>query len=204
MTLMDAPIVSSADTVAEPRAFRWTREAYYWLYEQGRFDGRRVELIDGEIIEMPAQKHVHAWSIVKSERALRPVAEPANCIRTQMPLNLSQWSDPEPDLAVVLGAVESWEGKEHPTSALLVVEVADTTLAFDRRVKQAIYAAAGIQEYWIVNLVDRQLEVYRDPRPDPQNARASRYADVTTLSPQDVVSPLAFPAARLVAGTLFG
>ncbi len=85
-----------------------------------------------------------------------------------------------------------------------MVEVSDKTLLFDRRVKQAIYAAAGLQEYWIVNLVDRCLEVYRDPQPDAQDARGSRYADVRTLSPQDVATPLAFPGARVAVSDLLG
>jgi Uma2 family endonuclease len=186
----------------EPRTFRWTRDEYYHLYDQGLFNGRRVELIDGEILEMPAQKDAHAWAIGMSEQALASAVGPDHWVRTQMPLNLSQWSDPEPDLAVVVGSVRSWKGKGHPTTALLVVEVSDTTLAFDRRVKQAIYAAAGLAEYWIVNLVDGRLEVYRNPQPDPANVRASRYATVTTLGPTESVSPLAFPAATVLVADL--
>ncbi|MDB5295414.1 MAG: hypothetical protein JWO31_1397 [Phycisphaerales bacterium] len=210
MTLADLiarnnPAVEPApndSTPDEPRAFRWTRDAYYQLYDQGVFDGRRVELLDGEIIEMPAQKNAHAWAITSTERQLRPAAEPGNWIRTQMPLNLSQWSDPEPDVAVVPGSFESWKGKAHPTTALLVVEVSDKTLAFDRRVKSALYAAAGLREYWIVNLVDHQLEVHRDPMPDRANARASRYATVTRLAAGEAVSPLAFPDARVAVADL--
>jgi Uma2 family endonuclease len=194
--------VSTDPSAGEPRAFRWTRDAYYQLFDQGMFDGRRVELIDGEIVEMPAQKNAHAWSITSTEWQLRPVAEPGNWVRTQMPLNLSQWSDPEPDLAVVEGDLASWKGKDHPTSALLVVEVSDKTLAFDRTLKQAIYAAAGIREYWIVNLVHQRLEVHRNPVPDPRNARASRYASVTPLAAGEFVSPLAFPAARVAIADL--
>lgn len=186
----------------EPRTFRWTRDEYYRLYDQGMFDGRRVELVDGEIVETPAQKDAHAWAIGMTEHALAAVGGGNYWVRTQMPLNLSQWSDPEPDVAVVAGAIRSWKGRGHPTTAVLVVEVSDTTLAFDRRVKQAIYAAAGLTEYWIVNLVDGCLEVCRDPRPDPQNVRSSRYADVTTVGATAVVSPLAFPAARIAVADL--
>jgi Uma2 family endonuclease len=195
MTLVDPLIV-------EPRAFRWTRDEYYRLYDQGLFDGRRVELIDGEIIEMPAQKDAHAWSVGASEQALRAVAGAGHWVRTQMPLHLSQWSDPEPDVAVVVGDLASWKGKGHPRTALLVVGVSEKTLAFDRKVKQAIYAAAGIRENWIVNLVDHRLEAHRDPVLDPQNARASRYANVTTLAAGEFVVPLAFPAARIAVADL--
>jgi Uma2 family endonuclease len=185
-------------TLLEPRGFRWTRDEFYRLFDQGMFTGRRVELIDGEIIEMPAQKDAHAWAIGATERQLRPIAEPANWIRTQMPLNLSQWSDPEPDLAIVPGSIASWKGKGHPTGALLVIEISDATLAFDRKTKLPIYAAAGIQEYWILNLVDRQLEVHRRPTPDPVNLRASKYGDVAVLGQHDRIAPIAFPAASIL------
>ena len=203
MTLAD-PIIAdpAAPSAAEPRAFRWTRDDYYRLLDQGMFDGRRVELIDGEILEMPAQKDAHAWSVGASEDELRAVAGPGHWVRCQMPLHLSQWSDPEPDVAVVVGDRASWKGKGHPKSALLVVEVSEKTLAFDRTLKQAIYAAAGIREYWIVNLVDQRLEVHRDPVPDSQNARASRYASVTSLAAGEFVVPLAFPAARIAVADL--
>lgn len=188
----------------EPRGFRWSRDEYYRLSEQGIFDGRRVELIDGEIIEMPAQKDGHAWAIGAAERQLRPIVEPANWLRTQMPLHLSQWSDPEPELAIVAGDLLSWKGRGHPTTALLVVEVSDTTLAFDRKVKLAIYAAAGIREYWIVNLVDHQLEVFRGPKADLQNPRSSSYQDAAILGIQDGIAPIAFPTARIAVAELAG
>src|SRR5687768_4971833 len=105
-------------TLIEPRTFRWTRDEYYQLYEQGLFDGRRVELIDGEIIEMPAQKDAHAWSVTASENEIRDAAGTGYWVRVQMPLNLSMWSDPEPDVALVVGSHTSWKGKGHPTTAL--------------------------------------------------------------------------------------
>ena len=186
----------------EPRPLRWARHEYYRLYDEGKFDDRRVELLDGEILEKPAQSGVHAWALGASEQVLRAAAGSGHWVRPQMPLNLSQWSDPEPDVAVVLGDYQSWKGKGHPTTALLVVEVSDKTLAFDRKLKQAIYAAAGIREYWIVNLVDRRLEVHRDPVADPQDARASRYASVTPLAAGEFVVPLAFSAARIAVADL--
>lgn len=203
MKAMTAMTETETDpAAAEPRAFRWTREAYYRLYDQGVFDGRRVELIDGEIIEMPAQKNAHAWSVGASEAAVRGAVGSGYWVRTQMPLDLSVWSDPEPDVAVVAGDLASWRGKPHPTTALLVVEVSELTLAFDRRVKQAIYAAAGLREYWIVSLVDQRLEVHCDPLPNAASARASRYATIASLAPGDVVAPLAFPNARIAVADL--
>ena len=86
-------------------------------------------------------------------------------IRIQLPLDLGQTSEPEPDCTIVLAASrQNLAG--HPTSAVLVIEVADSSLAYDRGRKGSLYARAGIQDYWIINLVDDRLEVYRDPIPD--------------------------------------
>ncbi|MBI2370409.1 MAG: Uma2 family endonuclease, partial [Deltaproteobacteria bacterium] len=90
----------------------------------------------------------------------------------------------------------------HPTTALLVVEVADTTLVYDRDLKGSLYARAGIAEYWIVNLTDRALEVYRDPAPSPRARYGSSYQTFQRLSPPDSVSPLAAPWARIAVADL--
>jgi Uma2 family endonuclease len=90
----------------------------------------------------------------------------------------------------------------HPTTAALIVEVADTSLALDRGRKASLYASAGITEYWILNLVDRQLEVLRDPGPAPQQIYGHGYAAVTTHSRGDVVSPLALPHGTVAVADL--
>src|SRR5437763_345690 len=140
----------------EPRTFRWTREEFYRLADSGCFNNRRVELIEGEIIEMPVQKHPHVVSLTRTAKILDSLFGNKFWIRTQLPLNLGPLSDAEPDVAVVAGTVDDYT--DHPTSALLLVEVSETTLAFDRGRKGSLYAAAGVQDYWIVNLVERQLE----------------------------------------------
>ena len=98
-----------------------------------------------------------------------------------MPLNLGRDSDPEPDLAVVRGRIEDYS--DHPTTALLIVEVSDTTLRLDRR-KAGLYAAAGIAEYWIVNLNERQVEVHRSPQADGE------YAERRVISAGESLAPL--------------
>jgi Uma2 family endonuclease len=142
---------------------RWTRQEYEYLAEIGVLrPDEHVELIGGEIIEVPPQHSRHATAVRLAEDVLRAIFGAGFDVRTQLPLALGQHSEPEPDVAVVVGTPRDFTDA-HPTSALLVVEVADTTLSFDRDTKGSLYAAAGIPEYWIVNLVHRQLEIHRDP-----------------------------------------
>ena len=95
-------------------------------------------------------------------------------------------------------------GQGHPTRAVLVVEVADSSLQFDRRDKGSLYARARIAEYWIVNLIDRVLEVYRDPEPDPAAPHGWHYRAMSRLSPPAVVAPMALPLVQVRVGDLLG
>jgi Uma2 family endonuclease len=122
-------------------------------------------------------------------------------VRIQEPLALDQESEPEPDVAVVPGSHRDWR-HAHPARATLVVEVADTSLAFDREHKGSLYARAGLADYWIVNLVDRVLEVRREPVADPAAPFGWRYAAVERLGPEALVAPLARPDARVAVADL--
>jgi Uma2 family endonuclease len=186
----------------EPRPFRWTKEDYYRLCEAEWFQGRRVQLIEGEIVEMPAQKNWHAIAITLTEDALRAAFGPGHWVRVQMSLDLSPRSVPDPDLAVVPGTPRSHLTANNPTTALLIVEVAETTLSYDRNAKAGLYAAAGIADYWIVNLVQKQVEVYRDPVADSTALYGFRYGSRTILGPGDFVAPLAAPQARVAVADL--
>jgi Uma2 family endonuclease len=180
---------------AEPQAKRWTREEFYELAEQGYFRGKRVQLIDGEIFEMAPQGHPHAKAITMLTRwATTHFPSPA-LVRIQMPLNASAKSDPEPDVAIVPDP--SWASSDHPESAILVIEVADSSLRLDRR-KIAIYAGCGAAEFWLVNLPESQVEVYREPV-----APARRYNDTFIAKPPDGLAPLSRPEARLNLSELF-
>jgi Uma2 family endonuclease len=172
---------------SEPQTRRWTREEFYKLSEEGWFQGQRVLLLEGEIIQTPAMKHPHAWSTSMAAQVCRRVFGEQHWVREQMPLNATEASDPEPDVLVSELPMASY--KDHPVSAILVIEVSDTTLRLDRR-KAAVYAEASVKEYWILNLNDRQLEVYRSPNP------ASRsYRDHRIIKENETVSPLTKPQA---------
>jgi Uma2 family endonuclease len=120
-----------------------------------------------------------------------------------MSLDLTPYSVPDPDLAVVAGSVRDNASVDNPTTALLIVEVSLTTLRYDRGRKASLDALAGIQDYWIVNLVQRQLEIYRDPVPDSSRPYGFGYAQVATLQPSDHATPLTMPAAKIPVADLF-
>ena len=139
---------------ALPRTYRWSRAEYDRLGAVGFLAGRRVELIGGEIIEMSPKGTPHAVSTERSRRALeRLFPRESFTVRVRDPLALGDWDEPEPDVAVVVGPPEAYL-PEHPTprQTLLVIEVADSTVAFDTGHKADIYAAARIGDYWVVDI----------------------------------------------------
>jgi len=181
--------------LTEPRTVRWTKDEYHRLAEMGWFNDRRVELLDGEIFEMPVPKFPHVIALDATTAALRTAFGSGYWVSPQAPLDLTLTSEPIPDLFVVPGKARDYSA--HPTTALLIVEVSDTTLSHDRNRKGSLYAAARIQDYWIVNLVDRQLEIYRVPVPDAAQQFGFSYSQRTIRVPGDSVSPLALPQAQI-------
>src|SRR2546426_10109290 len=123
----------------------------------------------------------HASAISAVDYAVRAILPPGWIMSIQLPVSLDDESEPEPDLFVVPGRPADYR-HEHPARPVLAVEVAESSLAFDRPHKGSLYARAEIQDYWIVNLVDRVLEVYRDPGPDSSAPYGWRYRSVTTLA----------------------
>ena len=192
LTLPAPPPPAPAPTPsAAPQPFRWTRDEYYRLAEQGYFRGKRVMLIRGEILDMPAMNRDHANGLMYALQVLQAAFGPNFAVRPQLPLNLGTDSDPEPDVAVAAGPVRSHG--DHPTSAVLIVEVSDTTLPFDLTTKAELYATAGIADYWVVDVAGRRLLVLRDPAPLPAGLGATAYRTCRTLGPTDTVAPLAAP-----------
>ncbi len=131
-----------------------------------------------------------------------PPSGPATGFESRQPIDLGRRTQPEPDAAVVAGQPRDFAN--HPRNALLIVEVSDTSLNYDRRVKAHLYAQAGFLDYWIVNLVHRQLEVHRNPQPDPDPIHKGRfhYADVTIVPADGFATPLAAPGARVAVADL--
>jgi Uma2 family endonuclease len=184
-------ILAPNHLAALPRR-RWTREMYHDALEAGLFsEDDKIELIGGEIVEkMAPQKSTHSWSIGAGERELERLFGKGHWVRVQLPLELGKDSDPEPDLAVVVGELDDYKYK-HPSTSVLVVEIADASLHFDQMYKASLYASAGIQDYWIVNLVENVLEVYRDPQPDGEAPFGHTYMTVERLTANQTIIPLA-------------
>jgi Uma2 family endonuclease len=175
------------------RVRQWTREEYMQMAELGVLKpGERTELIEGEIIQMSPQNSPHITAVILMTDALRTAFGQGYVIRTQAPIALSEISEPEPDIAVVVGAPRDYSDA-HPTTALLIVEVSDTTLTYDRGRKASLYAKAGIEDYWIVNLVHQRLEVYRNPAPMSEQPFGYGYKYVAFYMATDAVAPLAAP-----------
>ena len=192
---------ASANATEEPRRRRWTVDEYYRMAEVGLLGpDERTELIDGEVLRMSPQNSRHATVIGRVERALRGVLPEGLHLRTQMPLRLSQETEPEPDLAVVTGDLDDY-ADAHPTTAALVVEISDSTLRFDRRAKAAVYAQAGIPEYWVVNVRRREVEVHTQPVDDP--AAGWNYASIVPYREGDEIQPLAVAEASLPVREFF-
>lgn len=152
-----------------------------------------MELIDGMIVDMSPQKSAHATAICLIGEVLRGSIGSGHTLRIRMPLALDDASEPEPDVAVVPGKARDY-AKAHPTTATLVVEVADTTLGLDRNTEGALYARNGIPEYWLVNLGDNCLEVYRD-------LREGQYRFQAVLRHGDTVRPQARPDHAIAVAT---
>ena len=132
----------------------------------GFFEGKRVELIEGEIIEMAPMGSPHATGIGLLAELLRETFGKGFHLRTQAPLDVSDISQPEPDVALFRGGIRDFS-LAHPKTALIVAEVSNSSLSLDRTIKSGLYARRSIEEYWILNLKDRCLEVYRRPVEDP-------------------------------------
>ncbi len=180
---------------------RWERVEYERLVDLGAFEGDAVELVGGNLIVAEPQGTYHASSISAVDYAVRAALPSGWSVRVQAPMSLGDDSVPEPDLAVVPGRPSDYRDA-HPAGAALVVEVAESSLGFDRRDKGSLYARSAILDYWIVNVADRVLEVYRDPGPEGTAVYGWRYRSVTMLRPPDVAVPLAFASSRITVADL--
>ena len=171
---------------------------YHRMYDAGVFGpDERVELLEGRVIVMPAMHNPHATAVILTDEALRRVFTPRSfIIRQSLPVQFSTLkSEPQPDFSVLPGKARDYLDREqpwkNPSTALIVVEVSDSTLAEDRGRKKRIYSKGGIEDYWIVNLVDMVLEVHRLPE-------RGEYSSIRVLRPGESIAPLAAPRKQKI------
>jgi Uma2 family endonuclease len=176
---------------------RWTRHEYARLIDHGFLDeDDPIELLDGLLLVKEPQSTSHRTAVVLVAGALERAFGEGWFVQVQSPIALDPRSEPEPDVCVVRGLPRDY-ADDHPAHPALVVEVTLSGLRTARGRKARGYARGGIADYWIVNLVDRVLEVHREPaRPGPARPRWG-YLSIETLGADALVSPLAAPSARV-------
>lgn len=160
--------LESAHHVFELPSFRWTLERYHAAIEAGilnEYD--KVELLFGKLVPVSPVGIVHGKTVNKINRLfINRFPEHSYMVGIQNPVTLIDDSEPEPDIYLAKGAIESYTHHPYPEDILLIIEVADTTLRRDRTAKKFSYAVAGISEYWIIDVFDRQVERYTKVNPD--------------------------------------
>lgn len=182
---------------------RWKRVQYEKVIEAGIFQpGDRIELVAGHLIVAEPQGRAHFTAIRAVEEALRAAFGSGWEVRAQGPIALDDESEPEPDVAVVPGSFRDYYSG-HPSRPVLIVEVSESSLRLDRRHKAGVYARNSITDYWIVNLVERVLEVYREPVADAEAPLGWRYRSLQRLTVEASVAPLALPATAIRVAELF-
>jgi Uma2 family endonuclease len=189
---------ASAETTAllleSPR--RLTVEEYHRMIQAGILEeDEDVELLEGVIVSMTAQSPSHAYCIEWLTRFLIRRLGDDYSVRPKLPLTLGRWNEPEPDLAVVRR--DSSSRDQHPGTALLAVEVADSSLRKDRQVKGSVYARFGVAEYWIVNVKDRVVEMFLEPDPAVGAYRRTRTCTASETITSEVLPEVFFPVAEI-------
>jgi Uma2 family endonuclease len=189
-TLSDSQSLSSTvELLGSTNLKYWTVQDYHQMSELGILDpSERTELIAGQIVLMTAKGTPHVLTLRLLAKALESfLGERAVFVSTQDPIRLDNFSEPEPDLAIVKGDIFDYADR-HPVAEdiYLVIEVADSTLKQDCEVKDKLYARSNIAEYWVVDIKNRQVQIFRNPTP-------TGYTSQLILTEVHSVSPLAFP-----------
>ncbi|PSF35037.1 hypothetical protein C7H19_18005 [Aphanothece hegewaldii CCALA 016] len=175
---------------------KWTIKDYHQMIDAGILDDRQVELLAGEIIEMSPEKPIHYNTTRQGVKYLEQLFNNVAEVRFNGPITLAD-SEPEPDIAIVRLPVNKYQiHHPYPEDIFWVIEVANTSLKKDLEMKQTIYANAAIQEYWIMDLSQTKLIVFREP--------INGYYQSRKEYTEGEISSLAFPAIKISVTTLLG
>ena len=177
---------------------KFTADEYQRMGEVGILcEDDRVELIEGEIVDMAAIGNRHQAAVDRLNKLFVQLAGNEAIVRVQGSVRLNERNEPQPDLVILRPRDDFYVSQfAGPADTFLVIEVADTTLAYDRDVKSPLYARTRIQEFWLVDIEDRSITVFRQPAPDG-------YSSVRTLRGADNLSPAALPRVSLTPNVLF-
>ncbi|BAY11234.1 Uma2 family endonuclease [Calothrix sp. NIES-2098] len=177
--------------------FKWTIERYHRAIEAGIFDDQPIELLRGDLIVMPPEREPHAYYNTEAADYLRTLLGERAKIRDAKPITLPNNSEPSPDIAIVKPLGEIYlQHHPYPEDIFFLIEFSNSTLSKDLGEKKAIYAEAGIAEYWVVNLKSLQLQVFRD-------LKHGEYTTELTLTTGNI-TPLAFPDVFVQVHRLIG
>jgi Uma2 family endonuclease len=191
--------MGAIDTPLQLARHRVTVDEYYRMAEAGIFSpDERVELIEGEVIDMAPQKSRHASVLTELLNRLAQAVGPTARVACQVPMNLSDRSEPEPDLMLLRPREDRYRGS-HPTPAdvLLLVEVADSSLRYDREVKVPLYARHGVAEVWLVDLESNRLRFFRQ-------LQAAEYAEISSTDTPGPTPLPGLPGLQVDLGGLLG
>ena len=178
---------------------RFNVEEYYLMAKAGILsEDDRVELIDGEIVEMPPIGSPHASNVDRLIQLFVLRLGERAIVRAQNPVRLGEHSEPQPDIAL-LRPRDDFYAAAHPgpQDVLLLIEIADTSIDYDREVKSPLYARAGIPEYWLVDLAGQRIEVYRDPA-------AGEYRQLRLVRRGERLAPEALPSLEMSSSDILG
>lgn len=191
--------VASPPAAAAPSRRRFTVAEYYAMADAGILsENDRVELLDGDVIVMPPIGDWHAGGVKFFNNTMLPKLLGRAMIAVQDPVRLDEYSEPQPDMMLLLWRDDFYRsGHPRPADVLLLIEVADTSVGYDRNSKLPVYARAGIPEVWIVNRPARRIESYSEPSGDT-------YSAVRHFSPGGSITPQAFPDIVMEVGHIIG
>jgi Uma2 family endonuclease len=175
---------------------RWTLREYQQMARAGLLDGKRTILIHGEVLTVTMAAPPHDTALNLTAAFLASICPRGHHVRNQQSFNVGTENDPGPDLAIVPGSIRDYT-TDAPTQALLIVEVATTSLFEDTTTKAELYATAGVPDYWVIDLEHRQLIVFRDPQSLPTGLGATAYKTHLTLGLTDSISTLSAPQASI-------
>jgi Uma2 family endonuclease len=176
--------------------YKWTLDRYHQAIDLGFFDGQNIELLRGDLIVMPPEGEAHVYFSDRTAQILRRLLAAQAQVREGRPVTLPNSSEPQPDLAIVKPLDTVYlEHHPYPEDIFWLIEYSNTTIAYDLGDKQVTYAQSGILEYWVVNLQDLVLSVFREPTPLGYRSHFN--------IPEGQISPLVFPQISIEVRQLF-